>query len=172
MGRIGRPHGVAGHVVVRPMTDNPDRFAPGGTVRADSDPPRELVILASRDHRDGLVVTFEGVADRTAAEELRGALLSIAPEERRELGEDEFWPDDLAGIAALAPDGTRIGTVAGVRLGGSQDRLVVTTTDGREAEVPFVDELVGEVHPSGGFVVLRLPDGLLDPEGSQESAGS
>ncbi len=163
MGRVGRPHGIAGHVVVRPMTDNPDRFAPGGAMRAEADPPRVLVVASSRDHRDGLVVAFEGVADRTAAERLRGALLTIAEAERRELAEDEFWPDDLAGMAALAPDGSRIGTVAGVRLGDAQDRLVVATSDGREVEVPFVDELVGEVHPSGGFVVLRLPDGLLDP---------
>ncbi len=145
------------------MTDNPDRFASGGEVRAETDPVRQLVITSSRDHRDGLVVAFEGVADRTAAEELRGTLLTIAPYERRELAEDEFWPDDLDGMAALAPDGTRIGTIAGVRLGAAQDRLVVATADGREVEVPFVDELVGEVHPSGGFVVLRLPDGLLDP---------
>ncbi len=164
MGRVGRPHGIAGHVVVRPMTDNPERFAPGREVRAEVEPPRRLVVRSSREHRDSLVVAFDGVADRTAAEELRGTLLTIAAGERRELAEGEFWPDDLAGIAALAPDGTRIGTVAGVRLGEAQDRLVVATTGGREVEVPFVDELVGEVHPSGGFVVLRLPDGLLDPE--------
>ncbi len=162
MGRIGRPHGIAGQVVVRPMTDDPDRFAPGSTVRAGTEPPCDLVVAASREHGDGLVVSFDGVADRTAAEQLRGALLTIAPEQRRELGDDEFWPDDLAGMAALAPDGTRLGTVSGVRLGDAQDRLVVITVDGREVEVPFVDELVGDVHPSGGFVVLRLPDGLLD----------
>lgn len=162
VGRVGRAHGVRGDVVVRPMTDYPHRFAPGNRVEAATDPPQTLVIASSRPHQHGMVVGFAGVSDRDAAEALRGAVLTIAAEERRPLDEGEYWPDDLEGMAALAPDGTRIGAVTGVRLGAAQDRLVIVTTDDREVEVPFVEELVGEVHPSGGFVVLHLPEGLLD----------
>ncbi|MCP4224410.1 MAG: 16S rRNA processing protein RimM, partial [Actinomycetia bacterium] len=108
-----------------------------------------------------LLASFEGVEDRGEAAELQGAVLTIDKDERRSLTEGEFWPDDLEGLAALSHDGHKIGIVTGVVLGEAQDRLVITTTEGREFELPFVDELVGEVHPSGGFVVILPPEGLF-----------
>ena len=161
MGRIGRPHGIRGEVLVQPMTDAPDRFAPGAVFGVEGEPDRSLEVAAARLHSGRLVVGFAGIADRDAAEQLRGLTLTIPPDARRDLGEDEFWPEELVGMVGLDPDGNRIGTITGVILADAQDRIEVTTDDGRTAEVPFVDELVGEVHPSGGFLVLRLPDGLL-----------
>ncbi len=150
---------MRGDVVVRPLSDHPGRFAAGSRMRAGD---ADLVVAASRPHQGDLIVTFEGVADRDAAASLRGAELTIAASERRELDDGEYWPDQLEGIAVLDPGGDRIGTVAGVVIGDAQDRLVIAVPGGRQVEVPFVDELVGEVHPSGGFVVVDLPDGLLD----------
>jgi hypothetical protein len=48
-----------------------------------------------------------------------------------------------------------------VVLGEVQDRLVVATSDGRLVEVPFVDEIVADLHPSGGFAVIDPPEGLF-----------
>ena len=141
-------------------TDHPGRFKPGAVFHASGSPPRELVLRAVRRHHGALLASFEGVEDRNEAERLQGVVLTIDKEERRSLTEGEFWPDDLEGLAALSHDGRKIGTVTGVVLGEAQDRLVITTTDGRDFELPFVDELVGEVHPSGGFVVILPPDGI------------
>ncbi len=161
VGRIGRPHGLRGEVTVVPSTDNPDRFAPGSELRAGTDPPRDLVVAGARPYRNaGLIVMFEGFGDRMAAEELRGAVLTITPDQRRELADDEYWPEDLEGMAVLARDGTKVGVVSGVVLADAQDRLVIDVGD-RRVEIPFVDEIVGEVHPSGGFLVVDLPEGLV-----------
>ena len=103
---------------------------------------------------------FAGVDSREAAEDLRNTILEIPADQRRELSDGEFWPDQLEGLKALLPDGSQLGTVTGVALGSAQDRLVVKTTEGRTIEIPFVDELVSDVHPSGGFVVVELPPGL------------
>ena len=127
----------------------------------EGSPGTSLEVARSRDHSGRLVVGFAGITDRSAAEELRGLTLTIPEEERRDLDEGEYWPEELVGMVGLDPDGNRIGTITGVILADAQDRIEVTTDDGRTAEVPFVDELVGEVHPSGGFLVLRLPEGLL-----------
>jgi 16S rRNA processing protein RimM len=161
VGRVGRPHGIRGEVLVLPLTDAPDRFAPGAVLGVEGDPDRSLEVAASRDHSGRLVVGFVGYRDRNAAERLRDLVLTIPQEDRRPLDEGEFWPEELVGMTGLDPDGNRIGTITAVVLAEAQDRIVVTADDGRTAEVPFVDELVGEVHPSGGFLVLRLPDGLL-----------
>ena len=161
VGYVRRAHGIKGDVIIRPLTDHPGRYAPGASFRTDEQPPRTFVVASAQVHNDGLLVHFEGVADRTAAEELQGVTFTIGPDERRRLGEDEFWPDDLEGLIAIAPDGSHLGTVGGVVLGSAQDRLVVVTEDGAEVEVPFVSEIVGEIHPSLGHVVVDAPDGLF-----------
>jgi 16S rRNA processing protein RimM len=157
VGRIGKPHGVRGEVTVEELTDNPDRFRAGATFVLEG---RTLTIDSLRRHRGALLLRFAGVADRESAEALRGAVLTIEAADRRSLGGDEFWPDQLEGLQALLPDGTRLGTVTGVAFGPAQDRLLILTTSGTTIEIPFVEELVSDVHPSGGFVVVDPPPGL------------
>ena len=161
VGYVRRAHGIRGEVVLRPLTDNPERFAVACHFLTDDEPARDLVVAAVREHKDGFLVCFKGVSDRDAAEALQGATLTIAASDRRDLGDDEFWPEDLEGLVALSPDGTHIGTVTGVILGDAQDRLVVMAQDGRSVEVPFVGAIVGEVHPSLGHVVVDPPEGLF-----------
>lgn len=157
VGRIGKPHGVRGEVTVEELTDNPDRFRAGVTFVLEG---RTLTIDSLRRHRGALLLRFAGVADRESAEALRGTILTIEAADRRSLGGHEFWPDQLEGLKALLPDGTQLGTVTGVAFGPAQDRLVIVTTAGSTIEIPFVDELVSDVHPSGGFVVVDPPPGL------------
>ncbi len=150
VGYVRRAHGIRGEVVLRPLSDHPGRFAVACRFLTDEQPARELVVAGVREHKDGFLVYFEGIVDRNAAEALQGVTLTIAAGDRRDLGDDEFWPEDLEGLIVLAPDGTHLGTVTGVILGDAQDRLVVTAQDGARVEVPFVDAIVGEVHPSLG----------------------
>jgi 16S rRNA processing protein RimM len=161
VGYVRRAHGIRGEVILRPLTDNPERFAVGSRMLTDETPPREVAVVSRRVHKDGVLVGFEGVDDRSAAEGLQGVTLTIARSERRTLDEDEYWPEDLQGLVVVTPDGEHVGTVTGVVLGEAQDRLVVTTGAGSQVEVPFVDALVGEVHPSLGHLVVDLPEGLL-----------
>ncbi len=161
MGRVVRAHGIRGEVALVTATDFPDRFVAGARFLTDEPVPRPVEIEALRRHGGTLLAKLRGIDDRDAAEELRGVSLTIAADERRPLGADEFWPDQLEGLAVLLPDGTRLGVVTGVVLGEAQDRLVVRAVGGAITEIPFVEGIVGEVHPSGGFVVVDPPEGLL-----------
>ena len=160
VGYVRRAHGVRGDVIIRPLTDNPERYEVGAVLITDESPSRRLIVDESRIHNDGLLVRFQGIADRAGAQALQGITLTISRGERRQLGDEEYWPDDLEGLAAIAPDGTRIGTVSGVVLGEAQDRLVIKTDAGHEFEVPFVEALVAEIHPSLGHVIVDAPTGL------------
>jgi 16S rRNA processing protein RimM len=158
LGRIGRPHGVRGEVTVVPETDDRSRFATGS--RLVSTEGREFVVADSHPYRDrGLVVAFVGVADRNTAETLRGTVLWGEAADRQSLEPGEFWPDDLAGLVAVAPDGAILGRVSGVDFGVSQDRLVVITPGGSTVLVPFVSALVGD--PQDGKIEIRDPGGLF-----------
>jgi len=170
VGRIGKPHGLRGEVTVDVRTDEPERrFAPGNTLRAEPPPGsasslRTLTVAAARRHQSVLLVTFEEVADRTAAEAARGIVLhaTVAADESPD-DPDEFYDHQLVDLAAYDLDGALLGSVAGLLHGGAQDLLRILTSDGREALVPFVKALVPEVDIAGGRVVIADRPGLVTP---------
>jgi 16S rRNA processing protein RimM len=165
VGRIGRPHGIRGDVVVGVRTDEPElRFAKGS--RLDTDPVGvgPLVVAATKWHSGELLVRFEGIADRDAAAELRGSWLlvdsaSIAPP----TDPDEFNDTDLIGLSVRTVSGTEVGLVDDV-LHSGQDVLVVKAEGRGDVMVPFVLPLVPEVNVSSGYLVIDPPEGLLDIE--------
>ena len=163
VGRIGRPHGLAGEVYVRSHSDTSDRFRPSVVFVTDEQPSRRLEVRSTRYHQGKLLVTFVDIGDRTEAESLRGAGLTIDAGDRRILDEDEYWPDDLIGLIVEDEGGRAVGTVASVETDGPQDRLVVRTTSGQLALVPFVKELVPDIRIEEGRVTIHPIAGLLNP---------
>jgi 16S rRNA processing protein RimM len=163
VGRIGRPHGIRGAVVVGVRTDEPElRFAKGSRLDTDPVSTGPLIVAASRWHSSELLVRFEGVDDRDAAAELRGTWLlvdsaTLAPPD----DPDEFRDGDLIGLAVRTVDGTAVGRVDDV-LHSGQDVLVIKSPDGRDILVPFVLPLVPEVDVAAGYLVINPPEGLLD----------
>jgi 16S rRNA processing protein RimM len=160
--RIGRPHGLRGEVTVQVRTDDPDgRFVVGAVFPTEPPARGPLTLRSVRVHQGTYLLGFEGHPDRSAAEALRGTLLLVADEDLGE-GDEEGWrEEDLLGFAVTLPDGTALGTVAGLQLRPVQDLLVVRTPRG-EVLVPFVDELVPEVDEEARRVVVDPPPGLLE----------
>jgi 16S rRNA processing protein RimM len=175
--RVGRAHGIRGEVTVEVRSDVPERrFVPGARLFVDSPGrsgaraghPPVLVLESVRDHNGVLLLGFEGVLDRSAAEALRGALLEVEVADDGEDEEPDAWFDhQLVGLAAVGPSGRLLGEVVAVEHHGAQDRLVVRRPDGVERLVPFVAAIVPEVDVAGGRVVMDPPAGLLEdlPDG-------
>jgi 16S rRNA processing protein RimM len=167
IGRIGKPHGLRGELTVELRTDEPERrFAAGTTVRVErpggaAAPWSALTVAATRWHQSTLLVRFDEVLDRTAAESARGLLLhmSVPPDESPD-DPDEFYDHQLVGLSAEDLDGSSLGEVTAV-LHGAQDLLQIRTPDGRDALVPFVSALVPEVDLAGGRVVVADRPGLV-----------
>jgi 16S rRNA processing protein RimM len=171
VGRVVRPHGVRGEVVVEIRTDSPDeRFVPDAMVGTDPAEVGPLRIVAVRRHygrteggRSRLLVQFDGYADRDEAETLRGVYLTVDSASLPPLQDpDEFHDHQLVGLAAVNPDGDVLGRVVRVEHAPASDLLVLARPDGREALVPFVKAIVPEVDLAAGRVVLTPPEGLLD----------
>ena len=170
VGRIGKPHGLRGEVTLDVRTDEPERrFAPGTTLRAEAPAgvdrrPSSLTVARARWHQSTLLVTFEELADRNAAEAARGTVLhaTIAHDETPE-DPEEFYDHQLVGLDVVDVDGSPIGTVKALVHGSAQDLLTVRTPDGRDALVPFVTALVPEVDLSAGRVVVADRPGLVSP---------
>ncbi|MFC3299471.1 ribosome maturation factor RimM [Arthrobacter agilis] len=160
--RIGKPHGIKGEVTVQLFTDAPeDRFDAGETFRVEGAKVPELTVAKARWNKDILIVAFEQVADRNAAETLRGAQLFIDTTGTEDDDDDSWYEHELVGLEARV-DGAPVGRVTALRTMAVQDLLVVELTGGHEAFVPFVGSIVPEVNPDEGFVVIVPPAGLFD----------
>ncbi|MBL1068374.1 ribosome maturation factor RimM [Streptomyces sp. 7-21] len=175
--RIGRAHGIRGEVTVEVRTDEPEqRLAPGAVLATDPPEAGPLTIASGRVHSGRLLLRFEGVTDRTAAEALRNTLLlaEVDPDERPE-DPEEFYDHQLIGLTAVTTAGAEVGRVTEVAHLPGQDLLVVARTGGGEAMVPFVREIVPHVDLAAGRVEIDPPAGLLDtagPAGPAADSGS
>ena len=131
---------------------------PGAILATDVQEYPTVTVLSAQSHKEGLLITLDHVTDRNTAETFRGRSFFVA--DRRELEPDEFWPDQLLGLAAIDAAGTRLGQIAGVVSGEAQDRLVVATDD-EDVEVPFVADIVTSIDLDKGAITIDAPDGLF-----------
>jgi 16S rRNA processing protein RimM len=170
VGRIGKAHGLRGDVTINVRTDEPERRFAAGSVLVVEAPSgsantlRTVTVASSRWHSSVLLVRFEEIPDRNAAEAARGLLLhaSIPADESPE-DPDEFYDHQLVGLTAYDLEGVVLGEVTGLVHGGAQDLLAIRTPDRRDTLVPFVKALVPEVDVAGGRVVVADRPGLVTP---------
>ncbi len=174
VGRIGKAHGIKGEVSVEPRTDEPERRFEDGAVLATRTPrgaephgpgrPTSLTVRRTRWHQSRLLVTFDGVGDRNAAEALRGlSLVTQVDPSETPADPEEFYDHQLVGLRVETTDGAPVGAVSDVIHGTGQDLLAIRTPEGREVLVPFVSQLVPVVDVPGGRVEVADRPGLLTP---------
>ncbi|MCU1533117.1 MAG: rimM [Arthrobacter sp.] len=180
--RIGKPHGIRGEVTVQVLTDAPgDRFVPGTELVVEPASAGPLTVLSARWNKDILLLSFEEIETRNEAETLRGAKLFIETEELDDDDDDEGWYEhELVGLDVRVGDNV-VGKVSGLNTLPVQDLLVVTTPDGKEILIPFVEQIVPEVNVAEKFVLVTPPPGLFEintdeageaPGGAGDSGGA
>ncbi len=163
IGRVVKPHGLEGEVVVEVLTDFPERFSEGLSVDLSLDPGavRPARILSSRSHGDRLLISFEGISDVGAAEPLRNAELSVSAQDvaARPPGYVYHW--EVQGAVAVDANGIELGRVTDLADVAGRPLLILATPRG-EREVPFTAPIVVSVDVAAKRVVLDPPPGLLD----------
>ncbi len=162
VGRVLRPQGVKGEVVVEVLSDVPGRFQKGSRVLGvrEGAPSLSLVVAAGRPHKGGAVVRFEGYEDRDRAEELRGLDLEVPRSEVPRAPKGTYYQYELLGCLCR-DQGEELGRVVEVKEDGGGVMLIVEG-DGRRVPVPFVREFLREVDVEAGRIELALPEGLLE----------
>lgn len=162
LGRIAGAHGIRGDVLIHAHTAVPTDIAEHGPL-SDAAGTRMFVIASARMTGKGVVARIEGIADRTAAEALKGVELYIDREELPEAGEGEFYHADLIGLAAVDPEGRPIGQIVAVPNYGAGDLLEIRLAGASKTElVPFTETFVPVVDIAGGRVVVVLPPAAAD----------
>ncbi len=165
VGRVLRPHGVRGEVAVEVLSDVPARFKKGSRLTGvregvPSTQAVPLTVAASRVHKGGALVRFEGYEDRDRAEELRGLDLEVPRAEVPRARRGTYYQFELLGCLCR-DQGTELGRVVEVIEDGGGVMLIVEG-EGRRVPVPFVKELLRKVDVARGVIDLELPEGLLE----------
>jgi 16S rRNA processing protein RimM len=179
IGRVARSHGVRGELVVDVRTDEPElRFADGTVLKGRlprTKAVQEYAVESAREHSGRLLVHLHGVADRSAADALRGMLFLIDTADLPPSQDsEEYYDHELEGLSVQLTDGTLVGTVTEVLHSAAGELLSVRAADngiaesggqGREILIPFVTAIVPTVSIAERLIVIDPPEGLLDPEG-------
>ena len=177
MGRIASAHGLRGELTVDALSDFPERFARGSALilTARGEAPRTVVVAKSRPlssrHKDRLLVSLQGIEDRTAAEALRGAMLEVDAAAVPPAPEGSWYHFDLVGCRCIDRSAGELGEVVEVVEGGGGDLLRVVAPGigdepGRELLLPFVDAYLAEVDVAQRRILWDLPEGLIEACGS------
>jgi 16S rRNA processing protein RimM len=168
VGRIGEAWGLKGGFRVLPYADPPEALiaAPRWHLKAPVDQvhvaagaprmPAALEISSVRTQGDGYVAASPGVADRTAAEALRGARIFVARSSFPAVGADEYYWADLIGLAVRNRDGVDLGEVVGLMDTGAQSVLRVQSAGATAGErlIPFVAAFVDSVDLTSRRIVV------------------
>jgi 16S rRNA processing protein RimM len=169
VGIVRNAQGIRGEVVIEPLTDRPDAiFAPGRRVfvgdregivkdeRADA-----LIVESSRPFKGGLMVSFEEIADRNAADLLRGRFVLAPFDELEPPGEDEVYLHELIGMSVALDSGERIGTVESL-YELPQGLTLDVRTDKGSVLVPYRPELIERTDQEARVVTVKSDTGLFD----------
>ena len=171
VGTILRPHGIKGEVTIALWSDNERRFAPGVELQATAPSAaagapapgrRERVLRVERcsPYKGGLRVAFAGIADREAAESLRGLELWVPLAEVPDAPAGCYYVFELIGCRCFDEHEGDIGTVVDIQEDGGGTLLEVEK-DGRRSVLPFVEAFLAKVDCPARRIDLRLPEGLL-----------
>jgi 16S rRNA processing protein RimM len=172
VGRVHKAHGIRGEVVVEVITDAPDAiFAAGhrvfaGTTTGDIAPSRqELHVKTARPFNEGLLVSFDEVPDRNAAELWRGRYLLAAADDVPPPGDDEIYQHELIGMRVDLSDGETLGTVNELYDLPQGLALDVRRIPPRNAETVILlydEHTIQSVDKESRVIVVTPPDGLLE----------
>jgi 16S rRNA processing protein RimM len=150
LGRVAAPFGVKGWLRIRPFGDDPLswRKIPHWWLGPDDKAPAERWqrhgLHDCRVHGDGLVASLDGIADRAAAENVKGWYVAVPRETLPKTADDEYYWNDLLGLAVENEAGEVLGVIDGLIPTGAHDVLRVRDGD-EERLIPFVAALVVNV---------------------------
>jgi len=164
LGVVAAPHGIRGLVRIKSFTGDPMAVGAYGPL-SDETGKKAYRVEALSATGGAVLARIEGVADRTAAEALRGLRLYVERSAMPEVGEREWYEADLVGLAAVGRDGRDWGKVVALHNFGAGPVMEVSGG----VMLPFTDEAVPEIDVGGGKVVIDPPAGLLAGEKTKEA---
>lgn len=164
VGRLRRPHGVKGEIIMDVLTDFPERLQVGGLLYA-GEAYQPLRIRSIRPHDKVLLMAFEGMHTPEIVGELRNQILYVSAADRPPLPAGEYYHHQLIGLRVIDEVGNSLGLITGIlETGGANDVYLVAGQDDRELLLPDIEEVVLSINLEAGEMRVHLLPGLLPGE--------
>jgi 16S rRNA processing protein RimM len=162
VGKVARPHGIRGQVIVNPETDFiDDRFRVGATLWIRDGQMAPLTVTSFRVQGGRPVVGFDGFERIEDVERLAGHELRVPEDTLRPLEPGRYYHHQLVGCEVETASGEPVGVVERVEGGTGGSRLVITGTHG-EVLIPLATAICVDIDVAAKRIRINPPDGLLD----------
>lgn len=158
IGKVSRPHGIAGEIKVQLAPEYEGVLEAVRRVYLN-DAEHPYRVLAQRAHQGGVLLRLERVATRNAAEALRGARVLIRTSDLPDLPPGEYYTYQLIGLRVVRESGEALGELSEVLRTGSNDVYVVKTADG-ELLLPAIESVIRGIELEAGTMTVIVPPGL------------
>jgi len=161
VGKVIKPHGIKGELIVEPSGDPAEIFKAGQTLRImDGSGDRVLTVEKCQPHQDRLILALAGLRTRNEAEGLRGRELVMEVERLAPLREHEAYFFEILDAAVVDPEGREIGRVISILEIGEGHLLEIASPAG-EFYLPFVEEYIRGFHRGNRTLTVANHEELL-----------
>jgi 16S rRNA processing protein RimM len=160
IGRLLRPHGVRGELLMRVDTDFPERIKPGILLFIGEE-YQPMKVTGIRKHSRGLLIQFNEYSQREDVDHLRNQPVFVRVEDRPPLPEGEYYYHQLIGLHVTSDEGKEIGVLASILETGANDVYVVVREDGSEVLLPAIDEVILDIDLEIKKMRVHILPGLI-----------
>lgn len=160
VGKLRRPHGVRGEILMQVITDFPERLTSGVLVYA-GEAHTPLRIRSARPHAQGLLLAFEGYDSPEAIGAWRNALLFVPTADRPPLPDGEYYHHQLLGLKVVDQAHRPLGFLKEILLTPANDVYVVQAPDGSELLIPAVEAFISKIDLTEEIIQVQVIPGLL-----------
>ncbi len=157
VGRLRRPHGIHGEILMDVLTGFPQRLHKGKTVFAGEN-HEPIIIDGIRGRNKEMILHFEGMQTSEEVGRLRNMIIYVKAADLPKLPEGEYYHHQLLGMSVVDEAGTPLGVLTDILETGANDVYVVKTPEDKELLLPVVDEVILEVNPEQRQMRVRPPE--------------
>ena len=165
VGKIVNTHSLKGEVKVISSTDfEEERFKKGSKllITRGNQLIREVVVQSYRNHKNFLLVKFEGIDSVEEAEKLKNLQIKIDSDEVGELEENEFYFHQIIGCEVFDENDKNLGEIIDILTPGANDVWVIKGENGKEILIPYIEDVVKKIDLTNKKVNIEVMEGLID----------
>lgn len=161
IGKLRRPHGVHGEIIMEIFTDFPERLRRGSLVYVGDD-HQEIRLNSVRPNGTTLLISLAGYTTPETIGVYRNQIVYVPAADRPPLPEGEYYHHQIIGLKVITEEGRELGVIHEILETGANDVCVVRPAIGSDMLLPLIDPVVLEINLEKGEMLVHLLPGLID----------